>query len=136
MEETDVDGRTARAGDPTVYARALDAAGVPSEVHLFARGGHAFGLRRMDPAVVSQWPGLLATWLHGIGVLERGAGRPARNAASAPRAPLQWRVMTPRAVRSLRSPLPASLRRPTGEHAHGFPPGSARIQRAARHQRP
>src|SRR3546814_7825464 len=29
----------------TVYARALDAAGVPTEVHLFAKGGHAFGLR-------------------------------------------------------------------------------------------
>src|SRR4051812_30479174 len=29
----------------TVYARALDAAGVPSEVHLFAKGGHGFGLR-------------------------------------------------------------------------------------------
>jgi acetyl esterase/lipase len=32
----------------TVYARALDDAGVPAEVHLFAKGGHAFGLRRIQ----------------------------------------------------------------------------------------
>jgi acetyl esterase/lipase len=28
----------------TIYASALDGAGVPAEVHLFAKGGHAFGL--------------------------------------------------------------------------------------------
>lgn len=52
----------------TLYARALDAADVPAEVHLFAKGGHAFGLRRHEsPDTV--WPGLLETWLKGIGVL-------------------------------------------------------------------
>lgn len=52
----------------TLYARALDSAGVPAEVHLFAMGGHAFGLRRREsPDTV--WPGLLETWLKGIGVL-------------------------------------------------------------------
>lgn len=52
----------------TLYARALDAAEVPAEVHLFARGGHAFGLRRNEsPDTV--WPGLVETWLKGIGVL-------------------------------------------------------------------
>jgi len=52
----------------TVYARALDLAGVPAEVHLFASGGHAFGLRQPDrPAGV--WPSLLETWLKGIGML-------------------------------------------------------------------
>lgn len=52
----------------TLYARALDAADVPAEVHLFARGGHAFGLRRHEsPDTV--WPGLVETWLKGIGVL-------------------------------------------------------------------
>ena len=53
----------------TVYARALDAAGVPSEVHLFARGGHAFGLREMEHPVGSRWPDLLESWLTAIGVL-------------------------------------------------------------------
>ncbi|WP_439470629.1 alpha/beta hydrolase [Brevundimonas sp.] len=52
----------------THYARALDDAGVPAEVHLFASGGHAFGLRRNhSPDTV--WPGLLENWLKGIGVL-------------------------------------------------------------------
>lgn len=52
----------------TYYARALDQAGVPTEVHLFATGGHAFGLRRNhSPDTV--WPGLLENWLRGIGVL-------------------------------------------------------------------
>ncbi|WP_313918376.1 alpha/beta hydrolase [Tahibacter sp.] len=53
----------------TVYARALDAAGVPSEVHIFAKGGHAFGLRHMEHPVGSTWPGLLESWLKEIGVL-------------------------------------------------------------------
>jgi len=53
----------------TLYARALNAAGVPAEVHLFARGGHAFGLRRMDHPVVGMWPGLLKAWLVEMGVL-------------------------------------------------------------------
>lgn len=52
----------------TLYARALDAANVPAEVHLFAKGGHAFGLRRHEsPDTV--WPGLVETWLKGIDVL-------------------------------------------------------------------
>lgn len=52
----------------TLYARALDDAGVPAEVHLFANGGHAFGLRRMD-FPVSIWPSLVVGWLQGIGIL-------------------------------------------------------------------
>lgn len=52
----------------TVYARALDAAGVPAEVHLFAKGGHAFGLRPTEHPV-SSWPSLVENWLKIIGVL-------------------------------------------------------------------
>ena len=52
----------------TVYARALDRAGVPAEVHLFATGGHAFGLRdKKHP--LSVWPTLVERWLAEIGVL-------------------------------------------------------------------
>lgn len=51
-----------------VYARALKAAGVPAEVHLFAKGGHAFGLRRAGH-VVETWPSLLQGWLTEIGIL-------------------------------------------------------------------
>lgn len=54
----------------TLYARALDRAGVPAEVHLFSTGGHAFGLRRgHSPDTV--WPGLLETWLKERGILPR-----------------------------------------------------------------
>ncbi len=52
----------------TVYARALDDAGVPAEVHLFAKGGHAFGLRRKEHPV-SSWPSLVENWLKEFGIL-------------------------------------------------------------------
>lgn len=52
----------------TVYARALDDAGVPTEVHLFAKGDHNFGLRHTKEPV-GVWPSLVETWLKGIGVL-------------------------------------------------------------------
>jgi acetyl esterase/lipase len=52
----------------TIYARALDHAGVPAEVHLFAKGGHAFGLRRTEHPV-SAWPSLVENWLKEIGIL-------------------------------------------------------------------
>lgn len=46
----------------TLYARALDAAGVSAEVHLFASGGHAFGLRPTGQPI-SDWPKLVERWL-------------------------------------------------------------------------
>lgn len=61
----------------TMYARALQRAGVPAEVHLFARGGHAFALRPLEHPVAI-WPTLLEGWLQGQGILPRpqkpGAG--------------------------------------------------------------
>ena len=51
-----------------VYASALRKAGVPAEVHLFATGGHAFGLRRTEHPI-TRWPELMETWLRGIGML-------------------------------------------------------------------
>jgi acetyl esterase/lipase len=51
-----------------VYARALNAAGVPAEVHLFAKGGHAFGLRRAGHPV-EMWPSLLENWLKELAIL-------------------------------------------------------------------
>lgn len=52
----------------TLYARALDKAGVSAEVHLFAKGGHAFGLRSTG-SQVSSWPSLVENWLREIGIL-------------------------------------------------------------------
>jgi acetyl esterase/lipase len=52
----------------TVYARALDDAGAPAEVHLFAKGGHAFGLRRTEHPI-TMWPSLVENWLKEIGMM-------------------------------------------------------------------
>lgn len=52
----------------TIYAEALEAAGVRTELHLFASGGHNFGLRRPD-APVGAWPALAEAWLARLGIL-------------------------------------------------------------------
>lgn len=52
------------------YYRALIDAGVPVEMHLFARGGHAFGLRMKD-APVAAWTGLAERWMQDIGMLPK-----------------------------------------------------------------
>jgi len=51
-----------------VYYLALKKAGVPVEMHLYAHGGHAFGLRRTKQPITA-WPDLLETWLGTIGVV-------------------------------------------------------------------
>jgi acetyl esterase/lipase len=51
-----------------VYYRALKKAGVPVEMHLYAQGGHAFGLRPTK-LPVSKWPRLVETWLGTIGMI-------------------------------------------------------------------
>lgn len=63
-EDDEVDG----VEQALSYYAALLRAGVPVEMHLYAQGGHAFGLRRTKlPATA--WPDLVETWLHTIGVL-------------------------------------------------------------------
>jgi len=51
-----------------VYFGALKKAGVPVEMHLFAQGGHAFGLRRTKFPITG-WPQLVETWLGTIGMI-------------------------------------------------------------------
>jgi acetyl esterase/lipase len=51
-----------------VYYTALAKAGAPVEMHLYAHGGHAFGLRRTKLPIAA-WPELMKTWLKTIGVL-------------------------------------------------------------------
>ena len=53
-----------------VYFEALKKAGVPAEMHLYAQGGHAFGLRRTD-APITHWPELAETWLKTIGMISK-----------------------------------------------------------------
>jgi acetyl esterase/lipase len=52
----------------TVYFLALKNAGVPVEMHLYARGGHGYGLRRTEMPVTA-WPQNVETWLHTIDML-------------------------------------------------------------------
>jgi acetyl esterase/lipase len=51
-----------------VYYAALKKAGVPVEMHLYAQGGHAFGLRHTKLPVTG-WPQLVETWLGTIGMI-------------------------------------------------------------------
>jgi acetyl esterase/lipase len=50
------------------YYTALLAVDAPVEMHLYAHGGHAFGLRRTDQPI-TEWPDLAERWMRGIGVL-------------------------------------------------------------------
>jgi acetyl esterase/lipase len=50
-----------------VYYAALKQAGVPVEMHLYAQGGHAFGLRS-SKLPISHWPELVTQWLGTIGM--------------------------------------------------------------------
>ena len=53
-----------------VYFAALKDADVPAELHIYAGGGHAFGLRQTD-IPITHWPHLVDVWLATIGVLPK-----------------------------------------------------------------
>jgi acetyl esterase/lipase len=63
-EDDHVDG----INQSLVYYIALKDAGVPVEMHLYAQGGHAFGLRPTKFPITS-WPQLVETWLRTIGMI-------------------------------------------------------------------
>lgn len=54
---------------PMAYALALNDAGVPVDMRIYAKGGHAFGMRPTDDPITTQWPTQVEQWLHDIGVL-------------------------------------------------------------------
>lgn len=63
-EDDDVD----RVEDSISYFMALKKIGVSTELHVYAQGGHAFGLRPTQyPA--TRWPRLVETWLGTLGIL-------------------------------------------------------------------
>jgi len=64
------DDRVDRVEDALSYYVALKKAGVPVEMHLYAQGGHAFGLRRTRFPVTA-WPTLVETWLAAIGMISQ-----------------------------------------------------------------
>ncbi len=63
-EDDNVDG----VKQSLVYYIALKKADVPVEMHLYAQGGHGFGLRRTN-LPMSRWPALMEIWLGTIGML-------------------------------------------------------------------
>lgn len=49
---------------------ALKRAGVPAELHIYASGGHGYGLNRSKYAPAAQWPVRCEEWLRSRGVLK------------------------------------------------------------------
>jgi acetyl esterase/lipase len=66
----DVDG----VEQSLAYYIALQKAGVPVEMHLYAQGGHAFGLRP-GKLPIARWPRLVETWLGTIGMADAAHAR-------------------------------------------------------------
>src|SRR5580704_2149131 len=62
------DDHVDNVNDSLAYYIALKKAGVPVEMHLYAQGGHAFGLRRTKFPITG-WPQLVETWLGAIGMI-------------------------------------------------------------------
>ncbi len=62
------DDPTANVGHSLALDAALRRAGRPSELHVFERGGHSWGMGAPD-SPVSAWPQLLAAWMRGNGWL-------------------------------------------------------------------
>jgi dipeptidyl aminopeptidase/acylaminoacyl peptidase len=48
--------------------QALKARGIPVETHLFAQGGHGFGLRKAVGKPVGAWPELWRAWAQSTGL--------------------------------------------------------------------
>ena len=62
------DDHVDNVNDSLVYYIALKNAGVPVEMHLYAQGGHAFGLRRTKLPITG-WPQWVEKWLGTIGMI-------------------------------------------------------------------
>jgi acetyl esterase/lipase len=62
------DDHVDNVNDSLAYYVALKNAGVPVEMHLYAQGGHAFGLRRTKLPITG-WPQLVETWLRTLGMI-------------------------------------------------------------------
>jgi acetyl esterase/lipase len=58
---------TVHVENATAYFLALKGAGVPTELHIYAEGGHGYGLRKTG-LPVTEWPGLVDVWMKTIKV--------------------------------------------------------------------
>jgi acetyl esterase/lipase len=62
------DDPTDNVNNSIMYFINLKKANVPAEMHLFAHGGHGFGLRPTKNPI-THWPALAETWLKTIGII-------------------------------------------------------------------
>jgi acetyl esterase/lipase len=51
------------------FYRALKEKGVAAELHIYAKGGHGFGMTKHD-IPVDKWPGVFADWLKSMKIIE------------------------------------------------------------------
>jgi acetyl esterase/lipase len=70
------DDTVSEVDNSVVMYQALKRAGVPAELHVYAAGGHGFGVgvRKKDQPC-STWPARCIDWLRSLGVLKPDAGR-------------------------------------------------------------
>ena len=68
LVQTEDDG--IRVENSLFYFLALKNAKVPAEMHLYATGGHGYGLRPSDKTVTT-WPKRAEEWMRSLGLLER-----------------------------------------------------------------
>lgn len=69
LVQTEDDG--VRVENSLVYYLALKNAKVPAEMHIFAKGGHGYGLRPTE-LPVTHWPKQAEVWMQGLGLLPAG----------------------------------------------------------------
>ena len=53
-----------------VYYAALKSVRVPAEMHVYAQGGHGYGLRP-SALPITEWPAVVDEWLHTVGMLKQ-----------------------------------------------------------------
>lgn len=56
----------------TAMFTALKLAGASAELHVYASGGHGYGLRRTEEPV-TRWTDRAEEWMHGLGMLTKGS---------------------------------------------------------------
>lgn len=54
---------------PMAYVLALNDAGVSVDMRVYAKGGHAFGMRPTGDPITTEWPEQVKQWLNNIGML-------------------------------------------------------------------
>jgi acetyl esterase/lipase len=64
-----MDDRVDDIRHPMAYALALNEVGVPVDMRIYAKGGHAFGMRPTADPITTQWPSQVEQWLRNIGML-------------------------------------------------------------------